>query len=266
MVTKQPSGVGIDRRQYLRGVGAAGVTAVLAGCMGGGEDPETIVGGTAPGFPPFEIKEGGELAGFDIELFEAVVAESDYEFGGWVELEFDALIPALQDERIDGIAAAMSITDERDEQVDFSDPYYSTNQSVIVGEDDSVSPAALGDLAGSRIGVQEGTTGEGVVDSELIETGALQESNKRVYGNYTLAVQDLENGNIDAIVLDSPVAQTFADQRAVVVAFVYETDERYGFAIREGDAARKDALDAGLGALQESGAFDELVNRWFAGN
>jgi polar amino acid transport system substrate-binding protein len=284
----------IDRRSYLKAVGAAGVTATLAGCTGNGGngggggdgdgsgdgngdgdggDTDTatptetpapqIVAGTAPGFPPFEIKEDGELTGFDVELFEAIVAETEYEFGGWREFEFDALIPALRDERIDAIAAAMTITDERDQVIDFSDPYYSADQSVIVRAGGDFMPESLDDLSGRMVGVQEGTTGEGVVDIELIEEGDLQESNKRVYGNYTLAVQDLENGNIDAIVLDQPVGATFADQRDVVVAFVYETGERYGFGVRQNDDARQQAINEGLAAVQDNGTYEELRNEWF---
>jgi polar amino acid transport system substrate-binding protein len=272
----------IDRRSYLKAVGAAGVTATLAGCTsdggdGGGDGGDTdgdtstptetsapqIVAGTAPGFPPFEIKEDGELTGFDVELFEAIVAETEYEFGGWREFEFDALIPALRDERIDAIAAAMTITDERDEVIDFSDPYYSADQSIIVREGGEFTPESLDDLSGRMVGVQEGTTGEGVVDSQLIEEGKLQESNKRVYGNYTLAVQDLVNGNIDAIVLDQPVGDTFADQRDVVVAFVYETGERYGFGVRQNDDARQQAINEGLAAVQDDDTYREIRNKWF---
>ena len=274
----------IDRRSYLKALGGTGVAVSLAGCTGNGgngggggggddSDGETdaptetqapqIVAGTAPGFPPFEIKEGGELTGFDVELFEAIVAETEYEFGGWREFEFDALIPSLRDERIDAIAAAMTITDERDQVIDFSDPYYSADQSVIVRSGGDFQPSSLDDLSGHPVGVQEGTTGEGVVDSELIEAGKLQQSNKKVYGNYTLAVQDLENGNIDAIVLDQPVGETFADQRDVEVAFVYETGERYGFGVRENDDARQQAINEGLAAVQDNGTYEELRNEWF---
>ena len=278
----------IDRRSYLKALGGTGVAVSLAGCTsdggngggdgngdgdGDGDDGETdtptetptpqIVAGTAPGFPPFEIKEDGELTGFDVELFEAVVEASSYEFGGWREFEFDALIPALRDERIDAIAAAMTITDERDEVIDFSDPYYSADQSIIVRAGGDFQPSSLDDLSEHPVGVQEGTTGEGVVDDQLIEEGKLRESNKKVYGNYTLAVQDLENGNIDAIVLDQPVGETFADQRDVEVAFVYETGERYGFGVRQNDDPRQQAINEGLAAVQDDGTYEELRNKWF---
>ena len=115
------------------GEGDGGSRSVDSSGDDGADGPE-IVAGTAPGFPPFEIKEGGELTGFDVELFEAIVAETEYQFGGWQEFEFDALIPSLRDEKIDAIAAAMTITEDRDETIDFSDPYYSADQSIIVRE------------------------------------------------------------------------------------------------------------------------------------
>lgn len=279
-----------DRRSYLKAVAAGGVVA-LAGCTntgdggdGGGGDGDDggdggdgddgtptdaapqIVAGTAPGFPPFEIKEDGELTGFDVELFEAVVAETEYEFGGWQEFEFDALIPSLRDEKIDSIAAAMTITDERDNAIDFSDPYYSADQSVIVRDDGDFDPSDLDDLSGRPVGAQKGTTGESVIQEQLIQEGELEESNYRAYDNYTLAVQDLENGNIDAIVLDEPVGATFADQRNVEVSFVYETGERYGFGVREGDSDRQTALNEGLAAVQDDGTYEELRNEWFGSN
>lgn len=269
-----------DRRTYLKGVGSVGIAVAFAGCTGtggggggsddgGGEEPtdtpesEQIVAGTAPGFPPFEIKVDGELTGFDVELFEAVVAETDYEFGGWREFEFDALIPALADDKIDAIAAAMTISEKRDEQIDFSDPYYSADQSIVVREGGDFSPGALEDLSGHPVGAQKGTTGEGIVKDELVAKGVIRESNYKAYDNYTLAVQDLVNGNIDAIVLDKPVAETFADQRPVVVAFTYETGERYGFGVREGDSARREAINEGLATVQGNGTYEELRNKWF---
>ncbi len=269
----------LDRRAYLRAVGAGGLAVGLAGCMdggngdggveiaftietgenyglgvregesdllealngglqavrddgvydalieeyfGSGEDAGdvtegadggtgagTIVPGTAPGFAPFEYNEGGELTGFDVELTEAIIARTDYEFGGFETFEFDSLIPALQDGNIDMIAAAMTITEERDQQIDFSNSYYEANQAVLVSSGADVSPSSREDLEGMVVGAQSGTTGEGEVD-RLIEDGIISEDDKRTYDNYELAVQDLENGNIDAVIIDVPVAENFA--------------------------------------------------------
>jgi polar amino acid transport system substrate-binding protein len=256
-----------SRRRYLRGVGAAGAlgTVGLAGCVGGigGGGAQEITAGTAPGFPPFEIKEGGELTGFDVELLEAVVGETDYSLVGWQEFEFDSLIPALTADRIDVIAAAMTITDERRQTIAFSDPYWSANQSIVVRSDGDFSPSSLEDLSDHAVGAQKGTTGEGVVQDELVAKGVISESQYRAFDNYVFAVQALENGDIDAIVVDEPVAQTFADQRDVQVAFVYETGEEYGFGLRQDDGDLRSAIDSGLGAVRDGGRYEELRNEWF---
>jgi polar amino acid transport system substrate-binding protein len=256
-----------SRRSYLKVV-ASGAVVGLAGCTtggGGGGGGNTITPGTAPGFPPFELKnEDNELVGFDIDLLTAVVEETDYTLGEWEELEFASLIPALQNDRIDVIAAAMTINDERDQTIDFSDPYYNADQSILVAAGSDFSPSSLSDLGGRKVGAQQGTTGESVVQSELIEPGDLQESNYNAYGSYVLAVEDLENGNIDAIVIDQPVAQTFAGQRDVEVAFTYETGERYGFGVRTDDDDLQSALNSGLQAVRDSGTYEEIRNEWFS--
>ena len=183
----------------------------VTGGADGGTGAGTVVAGTAPGFAPFEFNEGGELVGFDVELTEAVLARTDYEFGGFETFEFDSLIPALQDGNVDLIAAAMTITDDRDEQIDFSDPYYEANQAVLVASGDDFEPEGREDFEGQVVGAQSGTTGEGQVDM-LVEDGIISEDDKRVYGNYELAVNDLESGNIDAVIIDVPVAENFAQR------------------------------------------------------
>lgn len=252
-----------SRRTYLKTIGGATVVG-LAGCAA--SSGQTIVPGTAPGFPPFELKEGGELVGFDIDLLTAVVEETEFELGEWQEFEFSSLIPALQNDEIDVIAAAMTVTDERDETIDFTDPYYSADQAVLVREGGSYQPSSLGDLSGNAVGAQEGTTGAGVVQSQLIEPGDLSESNFTTYGSYVLAVEDLVNENLNAVVVDTPVARTFAANRPVDIAFVYETGERYGFGLRDGADDTASSLNEGLQAVRDSGDYEEIRNEWFSGN
>jgi polar amino acid transport system substrate-binding protein len=275
----------MQRRTYLRSIGGSAVAVALAGCTGGGDGDDggatpdddggstpsgtdtpsvtTITPGTAPGFPPFEMMEGGELVGFDIDLLSAVVEEADgYELGEWQTFEFDSLIPALTSNNIDVVAAAMTITDDRDQTIDFTDPYYNADQAVLVREGGDFAPSELADLSGHPVGSQSGTTGEGVVQG-LIDDGTLEESNYNAYDSYVFAIEDLQNENIDAVVLDVPVANTFADQRPVEVAFVVETGERYGFGIREGEGDLQSALNAGLAAVNDSGQYAEIRNEWF---
>jgi polar amino acid transport system substrate-binding protein len=208
----------MDRRAYLKTVGAAGATAAVAGCTGDG-DEDVIVPGTASGFPPFEYTEDGELVGFDVDLAEAVIDEAGYEIGEWVDIEFDSLIPSLTESNIDLIAAAMTITEDRAETIAFSDPYYESNQTVLVREGGDFQPDSEADLEGHRIGVQSGTTGEAEVE-RLIDEGIVDEDDFRQYDNYTLAAQDLENGNVDAVVVAIPLANDFAASRDVDIPSV----------------------------------------------
>ena len=254
----------LSRRQYLATVGGTAVTMSLAGCFGdsGDDSAQTITAGTAPSFPPFEMKEDGELVGFDVDLLEAVVEQTDYEFGGWEEYEFDSLTPALVNENIDVIAAGMTINDDRDESIDFSEPYYSSDQAIVVRADGSFAPGSLSELSDRPIGAQKGTTGESVVQDELVGD-EITETQYNAYDNYVLAIQDLQNGNVDAVVIDVPVADTFAANRPVESAFVYETGEKFGFGVREGDGARQTALNEGLSTVREDGTYQELTGTWF---
>ncbi|MFC4447949.1 basic amino acid ABC transporter substrate-binding protein [Halorussus aquaticus] len=261
--------VDMDRRTYVKVVGAGSVAGLTgtAGCIGsltGSGGDKKLTAGTAPGFPPFEMKQGGELVGFDIDLLEAVVSESEYTLSGWEEFEFKGLMPALSSEKIDVIAGAMTINEKRDKKIDFSNPYYSADQSILVRKGGDFSPSKLGDLSGHPIGAQKGTTGEGIIKDELIAKGKVSESNYNSYGSYVLAVEDLVNGNIDAIVIDKPVAKTFQSERDVSIAFTYETGEQYGFGVRQGDSEVQKALNTGLKAVRDSGKYAEIRNKWFS--
>ncbi len=256
----------VSRRTYLKltgGTAAVGATG-LAGCLGESGGNMTITPGTAPGFPPFEMREDGELVGFDVDLLEAVVAETDYELGEWATFDFDGLIPALtQNEEIDVIAAALTIEPGREETIDFSDPYWEANQAVLVREGGDFQPSGWADFEGTRVGAQSGTTGAGEVESNLVGEGIIPEDNFSTYDSYVLAVEDLTNGNIDAVVVDTPVADTFTASRDVTVAFVEQTGEQYGFGIRQNESELQSALNSGLQTVQDDGTFGELRDTWF---
>ncbi|TKX74236.1 basic amino acid ABC transporter substrate-binding protein [Halorubrum sp. GN11_10-6_MGM] len=254
----------VSRRTYLKltgGSAAVGLTG-LAGCLG--ENTTTITPGTAPGFPPFEMRQDGELVGFDVDLLEAVVAETDYELGEWATFDFDGLIPALtQNEEIDVIAAAMTITEDRQETIAFSDPYWESDQAILVREGGDFQPSEWADFEGARVGAQSGTTGADQVQSNLVDPGIVAESDSSTYDSYVLAVEDLANENIDAVVVDNPVAETFAANRAVTIAFVEETGEQFGFGLRQGESEFQSALNDGLQTVRDDGTYQEITNTWF---
>jgi len=256
----------VSRRTYLKLTGGASAVGLsgAAGCLGDGGSGTTITPGTAPGFPPFEMRQDGELVGFDIDLLEAVVEETEYELDEWATFEFSSLQPALiQNEEIDVIAAAMTINEDRLETMAFSDPYWESDQAILVREGGDFQPSAWADFEGARVGAQSGTTGADQVQSNLVEPEIIAENDASTYGSYVLAVEDLENGNIDAVVVDNPVAETFAANRDVTVAFVEETDEEFGFGIRQGESELQSALNDGLATVRENGTYEEITNTWF---
>ena len=254
----------LSRRTYLKltgGASAVGLTGV-AGCLG--ENTTTITPGTAPGFPPFEMREDGELIGFDIDLLEAVVAETDYELGEWATFEFDSLIPALtQNEEIDVIAAAMTITEDRQETIAFSDPYWESDQAILVRDGGDFQPGAWADFEGVRVGAQSGTTGADQVQVNLVDPGIITEEDYSTYDSYVFAVEDLVNENVDAVVVDNPVAETFAANRDVTIAFVEETGEQFGFGLRQGESEFQSALNDGLATVRDDGTYQEITSTWF---
>ena len=253
----------MSRRTYLQLTGGASVVGAtgLAGCLGG--DDDVIVPGTASGFPPFEFREDGELMGFDIDLLEAVVAETEFELGEWEDFDFDGLIPALTSDRIDVIAAAMTITADRQETIAFSDPYWESDQAVLVRSDDDFQPSSWADFEGRPVGAQSGTTGADQVQENLIDAGIIDEDDYSSYDNYVFAVEDLENANIDGVVIDLPVAETFAAQRDVTVAFIEETGEEFGFGLRQGEDDLQAALNDGIAAVQDDGTYADITDTWF---
>jgi len=233
----------------------------LVSVVGLGQDMEKLTVGTSAGFPPFEIMEEGELVGFDVDLMETIAEVQGFEVQ-WRDISFASLIPALNAGKIDAVAAAMTITEKRDEKVDFSNPYWSADQSVIVREDSelNVVQALMGDR---MIGSQTGTTGAGWVKDELIEKGVIDKGKLRHYDTYVMAVRDLVNKNIDSVVVDSPVADTFTERQPVKVIARLVTGENYGLAVKEGNSELLAEFNAGLEKIMDSGKYDELVKKWF---
>ena len=124
--------------------------------------------------------------------------------------------------------------------------------------DGDFQPGSKADLSGHPVGAQTGTTGQ--TEAE----GAVSDSNFKGYGNYVLAVEDLVNGNIDAVVVDTPVAETFVQDRPVEIAFTIQTGEQYGFGVRTDDDDLQTALNDGLSTVRDNGTYDELTRKWFA--
>ncbi|MCC3145625.1 basic amino acid ABC transporter substrate-binding protein [Halanaerobium sp. Z-7514] len=220
---------------------------------------ETYVVGTSAGFPPFEYVEDGEIVGFDMDLITEIGKRQGFEVE-FRDISFDSLPPALTTGSIDIIAAAMTITEERKELFNFSDPYYSANQSVLVHEDSEVGlPVLFGD---NDIGVQTGTTGDLWVQDHLVEPGILT-GNVRNYDSFVLVIRDLSNRNIDGVVLDKPVGETYSQGNPVKVVAEIITGEEYGMAVAKGNDELLEKINAGLEEVIADGTMDELIEKYF---
>jgi polar amino acid transport system substrate-binding protein len=191
------------------------------------------------------MKAIGEEMGFDVEF---------------KDIAFDSLIPALKTGNLDVIAAGMTITDEREKVVDFSESYYSADQSIIVREDDDKGLTVI--FGNNDVGLQTGTTGDLWVTEKLEETGILTGNIKR-FDTFVLAVNDLVNKNLNAVVIDSPVAARFADLRPVKIVGIIVTGENYGLAVNDGNTELLSKLNEGLKRVKASGKMDELIDKYF---
>jgi len=154
----------------------------------------------------------------------------------------------------------MTITEEREKALDFTESYYSANQSIIVQEDSEMNISVL--YGDHDISVQTGTTGDLWVTENLKDQGILTGDVQR-YDTFVLCVSDLVNGNVDAVVLDEPVAERYAEMRPVKIVGVIVTGENYGLAVNEGNTELLETLNEGLRKVRESGKMDELVAKHF---
>lgn len=208
-------------------------------------------------YEPFEMKDDdGEDTGFDMDLMRAIGERADLDLEV-IDLPFDGILGSLAAGDCDVVASAVTITEERAEQVDFSDPYFDAEQSLLVKVDDD-EIKSIDDLAGRKVGVQAGTTGETYANENApdAEITSFEDSD----GLFAA----LESGSIEAILQDLPVNGYRSTQDdSVEVVETYPTDEQYGFAVEKGDSDLLEFLNEGLQALRDDGTYDELFETYF---
>jgi len=227
-----------------------------------GTPKKVLLVGTSPDFPPFEyIDEKGNIVGFDIDVIRALAKKIGYEDIEIVSMDFDALIPALKQGKIDVIAAGMTITEERRKEVDFTIPYWNADQAILVRKDSAFQPKQLEDLVGKTVGVQTGTTAEYYITDYINKTGA--KINVKSYSSYVLAVQDLMNDRVDAVIVDTPVAKMFEKQYPVKVSSIISTGEQYGFAVRKDNRELLEKLNEALKEFMDSPDWNKLIEKYF---
>jgi polar amino acid transport system substrate-binding protein len=212
-------------------------------------------------YPPFEFEDPdtGEFTGFDIDLMGAIADELGLELEvintGFEGLQSGATLSAGQ---CDVGASAMTVTDAREENLDFSEPYFDAEQSLLVQADADI--ATLEDLAGMDIGVQSETTGAAYARENAPSDVTITE-----FGSGADAITALQASQVDGVVQDlGPNALAATNDDSLTVAETYATGESYGLAVaEEGSEALLEEINSALASLRESGTYDEIYATYF---
>jgi polar amino acid transport system substrate-binding protein len=243
----------------------AAVALLLAGCSSTATDDESTGGGavslitegtltvcTNPPYEPFEFEEGGEVVGLDIDIINEVAADLDAD----VEVKvtpFDGIQSGsdLNSGNCDIVASGITITEEREGKMDFSDPYFDADQGLLVPAGSGL--ASVEDLAGLKVGVQTATTGLTFADDNGIDYVE--------YEDLGLQVEALRNGSIDAVINDIAVLGPFASDD-FEVGTTFPTGEQYGFGVKTGNTALLDAVNATLARIATDGTYDTIYETY----
>lgn len=226
--------------------------------------PEKITVGTSADWPPFEwVDANNNFVGFDMDLMKIIANIQGYE----VEINdigFDSLIPALQSDRIDLMAAGATLTEERLEVADASNTYWSGSQGVMVKEDSELNIATA--LAGGNtVGAQRGTTQADWLEENLVQADV--NIKLELYETNDLGIMDLVNGRIDVFVADTPAAEAFVKNNPIKIVGTINTEEEYVFYVQKGDPKEiLPVINEGLVKVQQSPIWDNLVNAYFMGD
>ena len=255
-------GKDVGRVKNFRGavflVLAAVLSLSLAACGGGsggggGSQAETIVVASDIAYPPFEYEEGGEPTGFDIELMREIGKRAGLT-PDFQNVTFDGIIGGLQSGNYDAAISAMTITEERRGQVDFSDPYFNADGALMVRSGSDIK--TTDDLAEANVGVQIGTTFADQA-ATLKEEGKAAEVTTFDTGEDAFAA--LENESVDAVLADFPFAKEKADSSdgSLEVVQTISTGEQYGIALPK-ESEYLDRINTALQEIKDDGTYARI--------
>lgn len=230
--------------------------SILPGC---GQETLKVRIATDATWPNFEYvdTETMEIVGFDIDLIKAIAEEADLEIE-IIDVAWDALLAGMAQCQYDAAISAMTITEERQQAMLFSEPYYEAGQLVTVGVDNT-DIMSKDDLAGKTVGAQIGTTGS-------FEVEKIAGATLKTYDDIGLAMQDLINGQIDAVIADNHLAIGYANKNPDKLKTVGEvfTSESYGIAVCKSKPELLDRINEGLAKVKDQGLIEELTLKWLA--
>lgn len=227
---------------------------------------EVITVGTNAEFPPFEyIGNDGEPDGFDMAVIKAIGEAEGFEVKV-ANMEFKSLIASLSTGSLDAVIAGMTVTDERKQSVDFSDSYYTAKQCIVVPTDSDIKE--LADLNGKKVAVQEGTTGD-LLCTPADDNEVITDTNTDVkrFKKGTDAVVALNNGGVDAVVIDKNPAENFVANNEGKLKLIEDdtSTEQYAIAVGKGNTELLEKINSGLKKIKADGTFDKLVAEYIGG-
>ena len=271
----------MNRREFLAAFGTVAAGAVLAGCGNSNatstdsssdaksdekkgmtliEDGKLTVVAEL-GFAPFEYmdEKTGEPVGFDVDVINAVAEKMGLTASYLPNQKFDTLVPIIkQGGKADVSIAAITITDERMESVDFSEPYLDSNQAIVVAKGSSETEETLND-ASKQVVCQGGTTGDELIGENLPDAVRVP------VDDVTAALTGVQTGLYQAMVVDLPVASYMLSQSFSDLEIVKEipTGEQYGIAVSKDNPELTQAVNKALEDMKSDGTMKEIETKWF---
>ena len=220
---------------------------------------EKFVVATDCTWPPMEmLNDQKQPEGFDVDFIKAVAKAAGFEVDVR-NIAWDGIFGGVATGQYDIVAAATTITEERQKQFDFSDPYYEVAQAVVLPAGKSIK--SLADLKGKKVGGQIGTTGVFVIRKAGVAVDLKE------YDDVGLAIQDMLGGRLDAVICDDPVALYYVNKKAdtagkLNITFKTEEKEYYGFTVRKGRKDLVEKLNKGIAAVKASGEDRKIAEKW----
>jgi polar amino acid transport system substrate-binding protein len=210
-----------------------------------------------PPFEDFDKSSDSGFKGFDVDVISKVASGLKLKLK-IKDSSFDALQSgqALNARQCDLVASAMTITEDRKKNLDFSEGYYDSEQSLLVPTGSAIK--AIGDLSGKKVGVQQGTTGKTYATENAKGAKIVTfPSDAEMYAA-------IKSGQVDALLQDLPVNLDHTKDGKFAVVETYKTDEKYGFAMKKGNTGLVDAVNKQLDAMHGDGSYDTIYNKYFA--
>ncbi|WP_047390772.1 basic amino acid ABC transporter substrate-binding protein [Chitinibacter sp. ZOR0017] len=238
-------------------------TALFAGLMfnTSAQAAKTYQVGTDAAYAPFESQnEKKEIVGFDIEVLKAIAAKGGFQVK-FINTPWEGIFASLNNGDRDIVISAVTITPERKQTMDFSEPYFEAKQLIAVNNSSKINK--LADLKGKKIGVQTGTTGDEAAQKLLGKTSP----NIKRFESTPLAIQELQSGGVDAVIADNGVVVNFIANNGKgklrTIDDASFAKEYYGIAVKKGNKALLEQINKGLAAIKADGTYDKIYKQYF---